>query len=137
MTHRLFPNATLMCAGLCTMLVLSTPVALGQDNTALKDTAYCVGALRHSTTMHARLSPASYAKSGMQKLMQTTAIVGSAIEKHDIDTDTTRQLFAAGRADAQTCWDQVDMCFDSGAIDLELCMRPVKDACLKTTACDR
>ena len=118
-------------------MILSASVTFGHDDKELSDTAYCVGVLRHSIAARARLGADSDTPSRVQLLTQKSAMVGSAVGKNGLDAVTIRQLFSVGRADAELCWDQVDMCILGAATDLDACMRPVKDACLRTAACER
>ena len=137
MMQHLLRHRTLNRAALCAAIVLSTAVALAQDGRDLRESAYCVGVLRHTKDMVARLGTPSDAQKQAGQLAQRSAVVRTSIGKHDIDAVTTRQLIALGRADAELCWDQMDMCFDGGSADLEACMQPVKQTCLKTSVCNR
>jgi hypothetical protein len=124
-------------AGACALAVLFAPAALGQDNQDIRDSAYCVGVLRHSKDVLARLGAPSEQQNQTERLASRSAIIRAAVGKHDIDAASTRQLIALGRADAEICWDRVDACFDSGAADLQSCMQPVEATCLKTKMCNR
>ena len=68
--------------------------------------------------------------------MQRSDIVRASVGRDGLDAVKVRDLIAAGRGDAEACWDQVDMCFDGGTPD-QTCMEPAKDRCLRASACSR
>lgn len=127
----------LLGAGFCAAIVVSAAMAFGQDQADWRDSAYCVGVLRHASAAVARLGAPADAQRGTERLAQRSALVRTALGRDGADAVAVRDLMALGRADAQVCWDQADQCFDAGAADLAACMQPVRQTCLRTSACAR
>jgi len=120
-------------AGALAALVLFASAASSGE--LARESAYCVGALRHMQDSIARLGAPSEAQKQADALARRSVVVKAALGRDGLDAVLVRQLIAAGRADAEECWDQVDMCLDGSPSDLGACMRAVKPACLRTGAC--
>lgn len=137
MTRHPIRHRNLARAGVCAAIVFAATVALGQHRKAWDESAYCVGVLRHTKGVVVRLGTAAEGQKQAEQLAQKAAFLRIALGKHDVDAVATRELFAIGRAEAQVCWDQMDMCFDGRPAELEACMEPVKQTCLRTSICSR
>jgi len=110
--------------------------SVAADATDWNESAYCVGALSHTKEVLLRLGAPADAAMHAQRHAAQAAIVSATIGRDGKDAVKARDLMALGRADAQACWDQMDMCFDRGSADMA-CMEPAKKACLRSSVCSR